>query len=187
MKDDIYEVTDLNLSTYHLKLNEALFHNANGYIGIRYDFEEGYGDKMKYIPSQYINGFYDFTEMKQAENLYGLIREKHVMVNIANTQFIKLYVDDEEFSMFTGTILQSKLSLNMDKGITIRDVIWRSPKGKEVHIAIKRMASFHQLSLFTIDYEIELLNLNYNYFIIKGDNISKRIELAYNKVCTLMS
>ncbi len=160
MKDDIYEVTDLNLSTYHLKLNEALFHNANGYIGIRYDFEEGYGDKMKYIPSQYINGFYDFTEMKQAENLYGLIREKHVMVNIANTQFIKLYVDDEEFSMFTGTILQSKLSLNMDKGITIRDVIWRSPKGKEVHIAIKRMASFHQLSLFTIDYEIELLNFS---------------------------
>lgn len=36
-------------------------------------------------------------------------------------------------------------------------------------------------------YEKELLNLNYNYFIIKGDNISKRIELAYNKVCALMS
>lgn len=158
MKHDIYEVVDLNLSSYHLKLNETLFHNANGYIGVRYDFEEGYGDYMHYVPSQYINGFYDFVEMKQAENLYGLVREKHVMVNIANTQSIRLYIDGEEFSMFTGTVLKSKLSLNMDKGMTIRDVIWRSPKGKEVHITIKRMTSFHQLSLFTIDYEVELLD-----------------------------
>ena len=74
MKHEVYEITNFSLNWYHLKLNEVLFHNANGYIGIRYDFEEGYTEEYDMSPSQYINGFYDFSEMKQAENLYGLTR-----------------------------------------------------------------------------------------------------------------
>ena len=36
--------------------------------------------------------------MKQAEKLYGLVEEKQTMLNVADTQGIKLTVGDEDFS-----------------------------------------------------------------------------------------
>ena len=153
-KQAICENSDLKLRSYDLLLNETLFHNANGYIGIRSAFEEGYPDTFSTIRGQYINGFYDFTPAKQAENMYGLVQEKQTMLNIADTQSIKIYFDGEAFSMFEGTVLSSKRWVDMEKGITGRRVEWRSPKGKEVQLTFIRMTSFHQLSLFTIECEI---------------------------------
>ncbi len=159
-KPAIYEINGLKLHNYNLLLNETLFHNANGYIGVRSAFEEGYPEEYSTIRGQYINGFYDFSHTKQAENIYGLVKEKQTLLNIADTQSIKIYFDDEEFSMFEGTVLSSKRWVDMDKGITGRNVVWRSPGGKEVDITIIRMASFYQLSLFTIDCSIKPINFS---------------------------
>ncbi len=169
-KTAVYAKNNLELDIYNLKVNEALFHNANGYIGIRYDFEEGYPEGYSITPSQYINGFYDYAKLSQAEKLYGLVEEKQTTVNIADTQTIRMYFAGEEFSMFNGTILHSKLSLDMDKGITVRDVLWRSPQGKEFNISIKRMTSFYQSSLFTIEYEVEPLNFSGEVMIESNHN-----------------
>ena len=165
-KQFVYELINPLLDNYHVVLNEALFHNANGYIGVRYDFEEGYPDSYDFMRSQYINGFYDYSEMPQAEKLYGLVEEKQTMLDVANTQTIRLFLGDgEEFSMFSGTVLSSRLSLDMEKGVTVRDVLWRSPKGKELHLTVTRMASFSQLPLFLIEYEVEPLNFSGNIVI----------------------
>jgi alpha,alpha-trehalose phosphorylase len=156
----IYALTNYPLDRYRLNLNEVLFHNANGYIGIRYDFEEGYPKEYNLHPSQYINGFYDYAIVHQAEKLYGLATEKQTILNIANTQTIKISFAGEEFNMFSGTVLHHRLSLDMKRGITIREVKWRSPSGKEIQLRITRMASFYQLPLFTIEYEAEPLNFS---------------------------
>ena len=169
-KQSIYEIDNIELSRYNLSLYEALFHNANGYIGVRYDFEEGCLPEYCFVPSQYINGFYDFMPMKQPENLYGLVREKQIMLNIADTQKIKLFIGNELFSMFSGTVLKSKLWLDMDKGITVRYILWRSPQGKELELKVTRMASFHQLPLFTIEYEILPLNFSHDILLESGHN-----------------
>jgi alpha,alpha-trehalose phosphorylase len=86
----VYEIKDFGLDNDRLLLNETLFHNANGYIGIRYTFEEGYPEGYESIPGQYINGFYDISQMSQAEMLYGLAKEKQTMLNIADTQDLSL-------------------------------------------------------------------------------------------------
>lgn len=154
----IYEINDLKLDKEDLILNETVFHNANGYIGVRSNFEEGYPDGIDSIRGSYINGFYDIAEMKQAEKLYGMVEEKQTMLNVVDSQEIYLFLDDEKFSMFEGTVLKSSRWLHMKEGYTARKVIWRSPKGKEVEILIKRMTSFHQLALFTIEYNVKALN-----------------------------
>lgn len=159
-KERIFRIQTPPLDNYHILLHETLFHNANGYLGIRYDFEEGYPEDYNFIRSQYLNGFYDLVSVPQPERLYGLVQEKQIMLDVANTQTIMLLLEDEQFSMFTGTVLNSSLTLDMNKGITVRDVTWRSPKGKEVHIIITRMTSFAQLSLFTIEYIVEPLNFS---------------------------
>lgn len=156
----VYEVKNFSLENDALMLYETLFHNANGYLGVRSNFEEGYPDDFQSIRGEYINGFYDFTEMKQAENLCGLTEEKQTMLNVADTQGVLLQVDGERFSMFEGEVLESARRLDMKKGVTERRVVWRSPGGKEVEIRITRMASFVLLPLFTIEYRVKALNFS---------------------------
>ncbi|HRX22198.1 MAG TPA: family 65 glycosyl hydrolase, partial [Syntrophomonadaceae bacterium] len=168
--ETVYEINNIPLDEYHISLNEALFHNANGYIGVRYNFEEGYPQEFEFLRSQYINGFYDFTPMRQAENLYGLVNEKQTMLNVADTQTIRLFIDQEPFSMFSGTVLSSRLWLDMLKGTTVRKVVWRSPQGKELELTVTRMASFAQRSLFTIEYEVLPLNFSGEVLIESGHN-----------------
>ncbi len=158
--NSVYTVEPLKLDRYSLNFYEALFHNANGYIGIRYDLEEGVPQEYNLIPSQYINGFYDTLEVKHPEYLHGFTQEKEIIVNIADNQGIKLYLGDEVFSMFKGTVLESRLSVDMGRGVTIREVKWQSEKGKIIRLKITRMASFYQLPLFTIDYEVEPVNFS---------------------------
>ena len=165
----VYQLTDLNLDNYNLLLNETLFHNANGYIGVRSVFEEGYPEGYLCIRGQYINGFYDFSQTKQAESLYGLVEEKQTMLNVADTQSIRLFLGDEEFSMFRGTVLFSRRWLDMDRGLTGREVKWRSPEGREILLTVVRMAHFTQLPLFTIDYTVEPLNFE-GEIVIESDH-----------------
>jgi len=156
----IYTLNDFSRDNNALLLNETIFHNANGYIGIRSNFEEGYPKGYDSIRGSYINGFYDIAEMKQAESLYGLAEEKQTMLNVADSQGMKLLLDGEIFSMFEGKVIKSKRWVHMGKGYTARMILWRSPKGKEAEIIIKRMASFDQLALFTIEYSVRALNFS---------------------------
>ncbi|MHB8129644.1 MAG: glycoside hydrolase family 65 protein [Mobilitalea sp.] len=160
LKQPVYEIDNLSKDNMDLIVNETVFHNANGYIGVRSNFEEGYPEGFDTIRGSYINGFYDIADMRQAESLYGLVEDKQTMLNVADTQTILLFIDGEKFNLFEGTILKSKRMLDMEKGITTRNIVWRSTSGKEVEITIKRMTSFCQLSLFTIEYVVKALNFD---------------------------
>ncbi len=162
LKQPIYRIDDLKLEKDELLLNETIFHNANGYIGIRSNFEEGYPVGFDSIRGTYINGFYDIGSMPQAEKLHGLIEEKQTILNVADTQTIHLSVDGEVFNLFEGTVIKAERWLDMEQGITGRKVHWRSVSGKELELTIKRMASFQQLSLFTIEYSVKALNFTGN-------------------------
>lgn len=156
----IYRMEHLPLEQDSLLLQETIFHNANGYIGVRSAFEEGYPSDLQSIRGTYINGFYDFAEMKQAEKLCGLIEEKQTILNVVDSQGIRLKIDDEIFSLFEGSVLRSERLLHMEDGYTLRHIVWRSPLGKDIEITIKRMTSFVQLSLFTIEYSVKALNFD---------------------------
>ncbi len=158
MKDYIYSVKDTDLNNDTLMLNETLFHNANGYLGVRGCYEEGYPTEYKTIRGTYINGFYDYADMPQAEKLYGLCEKKQTMINVADTQGICFTADGERFGMFEGSVLDSERSLDMEKGLTHRSVRWRSGKGHEYDINITRMASFDLPNLFLIEYRIKSVN-----------------------------
>lgn len=166
----IYKADCISLKNDDLLLQETIFHNANGYIGVRSCFEEGYKPGYHSVRGTYINGFYDFVEMKQPEKLNGLIEEKQTILNVVDTQSVLLKLGDESFSMFEGTVLKSSRWLDMEEGYTARRVLWRSPGGKEVEIEIRRMTSFSRLSLFTIDYCVKSLNYEGDISFISGHN-----------------
>ncbi|SHO49324.1 glycoside hydrolase family 65 protein [Anaerocolumna xylanovorans] len=156
----VYEIDDNSKENNDLMVNETVFHNANGYIGIRSNYEEGYPGGYDTIRGSYINGFYDIADMKQAEKLCGLVEDKQAMLNVADTQTVFLDIDGEIFSLFEGEVLRSKRFLDMEAGVTGRAILWRSPAGKEAEIVIKRMASFCQLTLFAMEYSVKAVNFN---------------------------
>lgn len=153
-----YEIDDFSLDAKSLRLNETIFHNANGYLGVRGTLEEGYPDGYDSVRGTYINGFYDFVPMPQAEKLYGLVEKKQTMVNVIDTQGILLTVCGENFTLDQGVFLSKKRYLDMDGGVTVREMEWQSPKGNVVRIVITRMCSFHILPLFLVKYEVAALN-----------------------------
>ena len=59
-----------------LRLNETLFSNANGYIGVRGTLEEGVPADFSTMRGMYLAGVYEIIPMKQAESLCNLIEKK---------------------------------------------------------------------------------------------------------------
>lgn len=135
-------------------LGETVFHNANGYIGVRASLEEGVPGNFATMRGMYINGVYDVIPMKQPESLCGLVDEKDTMLNVADVQSIEIFVDGERFSMFSGTVLNASRELDMSAGVTKREVLWLSPKGQRVLFSFKRMASFVRKNVFTIECKV---------------------------------
>ncbi len=135
-----------------LNLHETLFHNANGYLGVRGTPEEGYPEGFHTMRGMYINGFYDIAPMKQAEKLCNLVEDKESIVNVADTQTIRLSFGGQDFSMLEGKLLNYERILDMDRGVTIRKVDWKTSAGARVDFDVTRMTSFVDRALFAIDY-----------------------------------
>ncbi len=147
-------------------LNETLFHNANGYIGVRGSLCEGVPAGWDTMRGTYINGFYDIVPMNQAENLCNLVTEKEALINVADTMTICCEIDGVPLDMTTGKIMEHTLTLDMDRGITVRKLIWESPEGKQIELNVQRMTSFEQKSLFLIDYRVSALNCDGNVRLV---------------------
>ena len=170
----IYSEQQFPLNEDRLSQQETLFHNANGYLGVRGTLEEG--TQFKSMRGMYVNGFFDIIPMKQAEKLYGLTEDKEAMLNVADTQTILVEAEGEIFSLFTGTVEEIERVLDMDAGITERRVTWLSPGGKRLRLIFRRMASFDVPNLFTQECEITPLNFT---GVIRVTSLQKALVRNY--------
>ena len=71
----VYQIEDIGLDNEQCLLNETVFHNANGYIGVRSDFEEGYAQGYDTIRGSYINGFYDIAKCLRPKSSADWLRK----------------------------------------------------------------------------------------------------------------
>lgn len=155
-----WKISNQSLSQQSLLNNESIFSVGNGYLGVRGNFEEGYGDGMSSIRGTYINAFHDITEIAYGEKLYGFPETQQKLVNIIDAQTVEIYIGEEEekFSLFHGEVLSYDRLLHLDKGYVERSVHWKSPKGKEVKLTFQRLVSFTCKELFIINVKVEPVN-----------------------------
>lgn len=140
-------------------VEESLLFTGNGYVGIRGNLEEGYPNSWNTVRGTYLNGFYDVTDITYGESAYGFPKDAQKIVNISDAQTIRLWVGEEEFSVFKGQVLRFERKLDLERGVAVRNVEWVSPKGNHIRVEIERMTSFDRLELALIRYRVH----SYNY------------------------
>lgn len=159
-REPIYKIEPWNITEEEFLLknnyrNETTFSLANGYIGTRGTFEEAYDfDVETGLEGNFVNGFYESEHIRYGEWNFGFPTESQSLLNLPNAKIIKLFIEDEEFSMLTGEIEDYKRVLHMKEGRITRDLIWVSPKGKKVKISISRFVSFNNKNLMEIRYKV---------------------------------
>ena len=173
-REPIYKIEPWNITEEEFLLknnyrNETTFSLANGYIGTRGTFEEAYDfDVETGLEGNFVNGFYESEHIRYGEWNFGFPTESQSLLNLPNAKIIKLFIEDEEFSMLTGEIEDYNRVLHMKEGRITRDLIWVSPKGKKVKISISRFVSFNNKNLMEIRYKVTPLNFSGNLKFISA-------------------
>ena len=177
-REPIYKIEPWNITEEEFLLknnyrNETTFSLANGYIGTRGTFEEEYDfDVETGLEGNFVNGFYESEHIRYGEWNFGFPTESQSLLNLPNAKIIKLFIEDEEFSMLTGEIEDYKRVLHMKEGRITRDLIWVSPKGKKIKISISRFVSFNNKNLMEIRYKVTPLNFSGNLKFISAIDVN---------------
>ncbi|WP_062351469.1 glycoside hydrolase family 65 protein [Bacillus kwashiorkori] len=155
-----WTISSKSLTTDSLLLEESLFSLANGFLGVRGNFEEGYPGQSDTIRGTYINAFHDVVDISYGEKLYGFPSTQQKIVNIIDAQTLEIFLgeDEERFSLFEGEVLEYERNLYLNKGFLERIIHWRSPKGREIKLTFNRLVSFERKELFAIQVRIEPIN-----------------------------
>ncbi|MHB1683020.1 MAG: beta-phosphoglucomutase [Bacilli bacterium] len=158
---DEWEIIENSFDVETNGRNETIFALGNGYIGMRGNFEEGFGGPAGMsLEGIYLNGFYESEPIRYGEDAHGYARYSQTMLNVTNSRIIQLTVDGEPFDLFHGKILQYKRVLDMKNGILTRTVDWESPAGKQVRIHARRIVCLSRKHLAAFSYEATPLNFD---------------------------
>ncbi len=160
MRQRLFEVDAWKLRTKELnkeqkRLQESLTSIGNGYMGMRGNFEEGYsGDTHQ---GTYIAGvwFPDKTRVGWWKNGYPDYFGK--VINALNFIGIEVLIDGEKLDLYTDTLIDFDLTLDMQKGILTRQfTVLKNDKRYEIRAT--RFLSIETRELAVIQYTITALD-----------------------------
>src|SRR5215510_4833851 len=141
---DDWKMIEQRFAPQFLGQAETIFASANGYLGMRGNFEEG----APFLESgTFINGFYESWPIVYGEEAYGFAKTGQTMLNVTDSKIIRLYVDDEPFYLTGANIRHYERRLDMQAGTLDREVLWETPSGKRVLIQSQRLVSFQHRHL----------------------------------------
>jgi alpha,alpha-trehalose phosphorylase len=136
-------------------VTETLFTVANGYLGLRGNHPEG---RFAHEHGTFINGFHETFPIRHAEQAYGFAEVGQTIINAPDAKVMRVYVDDEPLSFDVADLLEYERTLDLRDGVLRRDLLWRTPSGKEVRIGYERMVSFEEKHLAVMNLEVTVVN-----------------------------
>lgn len=167
-----WQIVEENFGLEEAGINETLFALANGYLGMRGNFEEGLGRAA--VEGTYINGFFESAPIIYGEKFIGFAENKQTILNLANARVIRFTIEGdkdeagEEFSLLTGKTMRYRRALDLRKGLLHREVLWQSPKGKQVQIEVERLVLQKHPHQAIIRYRLTPLNFSGSIRLFSG-------------------
>jgi alpha,alpha-trehalose phosphorylase len=158
--DRVYPVSDWQIversfAPEHAPALESVFAVANGYLGLRGAPDEG---APSHDAGVILNGFHETWPIVYPEDAYGLARTGQTIANVTDGSLIRLFVDDEPFSLATARIVRFERVLDMQIGVLSREVEFETARGRRLLIRSRRLASLEHRHLAAMDYEVTALD-----------------------------
>ena len=152
---DEWRIVEKRFYPRFLAQTETIFALANGYLGLRGDFEEGSPVRDGGV---YVNGFHETWPIFYSESAYGFAKTGQTIVNAPDGRIVRLYVDDESFDLEQASMRSFERVLDMRDGLVRRELEFETASGKRVRVRSRRMVSAHRRHLAVIDYEVTVLD-----------------------------
>lgn len=140
---DAWTVTEEEFTIENNYRNETTFALSNGYIGTRGTMEEAYEfDVDTGMEGNFINGFYESTDIRYGEANFGSPLKSQTLLNLPNLKETRVTVDGETFSLLKSSVRDYSRSLLMKEGLVRRSLIWTTKEGKQIQMDSLRLVSF---------------------------------------------
>lgn len=152
---DEWRLVESRFDVRDVGTTESLFAVGNGYLGLRGNLSES---RDAHLDGTFINGFHETWQISHAEEAYGFARIGQTIVNVPDPKVIRLYVDDEPLHLSVADLIEYERALDFRTGVLSRDLVWRTPGGKRVHVRSTRMVPLEQRHLAVLTYEVTLLD-----------------------------
>ncbi|MCL4386617.1 MAG: family 65 glycosyl hydrolase domain-containing protein [Actinobacteria bacterium] len=132
--------------------SESIFSLANGYMGGRGNFEEGYGGKT--LRSFFHAGVYYPDKAQYGWYKIGYPLKNNKVINSPDIIGIKIKINGSKLDLFKNSFKNFKRILNMKNGLLKRSFIFIDKDGMQSDIIVKRFLSMHNKNLLAISYSI---------------------------------
>ena len=147
-----------------LLVDETLFSVANGFLGIRGTFTEGYGYDFEYNQT-YLNGYYDYYDYFYEENFTGFPQRGQKFVNLIDGQKMEFIVNDTPINISNCEVLSLTREYDLNIGMTIRRIHYKTKDNFEFIINERKIVSTKFKDLIVIDIKFESVNYEGNVLV----------------------
>ena len=106
----------------------------------------------------FVNGFHETWPIIYGEDAYGFAKTGQTMLNLPDARRIRLFVDDEPLYLPTANLLEFERTLDMQRGMLDRKLLWETPAGILVDVRSTRMVSLRHRHIAMLSYEVTLRN-----------------------------
>ncbi|MFT3891506.1 MAG: glycoside hydrolase family 65 protein [Anaerolineales bacterium] len=124
---DLWNITENSFDPKKQHHKETVFTIGNGYLSTRGAFEEGYPNDHR---ATFIHGVFDQAPIVFTE-----------LANSPDWLPITIYLNNERFSLDSGTIESYRRNLDLRTGTLSRVVKWRSPSGTAATVTFERFTA----------------------------------------------
>ncbi|MBU1020552.1 MAG: hypothetical protein KJ847_05000, partial [Firmicutes bacterium] len=128
------------LSQKELLVDETIFSSANGYLGVRGSFTEGYGSDFEYHQT-YLNGFYNFYDYFYEENLTGFPQQGQKNVNLLDGTTMEFYVNGKALNITNCKVVSLERTYDLESGITLRTIHYETANREDFILKESKFAS----------------------------------------------
>ena len=121
---------------------ETIFAVANGYLGMRGAFEEG---EPAYRHGTFVNGFHETWPIPYGERAFGFATTGQTIAPVPDGTAIRLFVDEDPVSCVTSEVLEFERTLDMQRGLLERRVVYQLRDGRRFRVRSTRFVSLGYL------------------------------------------
>ncbi len=136
---------DHRIKLVDLLSDETIFSLANGTLGTRGHFAEGYGDDS--FPITLINGIYNTYPYRYEENYQGFPQVGQAIVTLPDTSYMRILTDEGPIDLTHQKLIDMKRSLDMKRGYTTRIATYMTKKGHTFVITERKLVTANRLQI----------------------------------------